>query len=414
MTADGCSPTPDSGSCVGAPTAECTGGHVGASDGQGYSVRMFDEVVEAARAAGGFGDECRSLAPDVVDAAKRSGLFCMALPRQLGGHEVDPAVIADTLERLSHADGAAGWCGLIGQATAFFGWLEPAVAKEFLDGAPHLCAATVFAPTGRPVLGGDGTYTIEGRWTFASGCLHSELVQLGVLVMDGDRPALRSDGSPDWRFAYVRTSDVEIVDTWDTLGLRGTGSNDIVVRELRVPVEHMGMPMLDAPKTDDRYYQLGFWGHTAVVLGPFPLGVARRAFDELEALLPTKVARGGHTPLVEDAQVHYEIGRCRGALGAGRSFLDEAIGQAWDRICAGVPASEADQDRLRLAMQHAMTVALETIDVAYRFAGSSVLGRQSALQRCFRDLHTARTHFAFGLEVYRKEGRSALGINSPS
>src|SRR5438105_1054668 len=102
---------------------------------------MFDEVVEGARVAGGFGDEHRSLAPDVVEAAKRSGLFCMALPRQLGGLELDPPEIVDALERLSHADGAAGWCGLIGQATVFFGWLEPAVAKELLDGAPHLCAA---------------------------------------------------------------------------------------------------------------------------------------------------------------------------------------------------------------------------------------------------------------------------------
>ena len=112
---------------------------------------MFNEVVEAARVTGGFGDEHRSLPPEVIEAAKRSGLFCMALPGQLGGLEVDPAAIVDTLERLSHADGSAGWCGLIGQATAFFGWLEPPVAKELLDSAPHVCASTGFVPTGRAV-----------------------------------------------------------------------------------------------------------------------------------------------------------------------------------------------------------------------------------------------------------------------
>jgi hypothetical protein len=111
--------------------------------------------------------------------------------------------------------------------------------------------------------------------------------------------------------------------------------------------------------------------------------------------------------------VHYEIGRCHGALAAARSFLDDAVGQVWGVICAGSAASEADQQRLRLAMEHAMTVALDTIDVAFRFAGTSGLGRQSALQRCFRDLHTARTHFAFSLEVYRKEGRFALGNSTP-
>ena len=162
----------------------------------------------------------------------------------------------------------------------------------------------------------DGDYTVEGRWTFASGCLHSELIQLGLFVMDGDRPASRPDGSPDWRFAYVRTSEVEIVDTWDPFGLRGTGSNDIVVRQLRVPPEHMGMPMLDAPKSDDSIYQLGFWGHAAVVLGLFPLGVARRALDELEELLPARASRGGHVPLVQDPQVHYETRPLPGCAGS--------------------------------------------------------------------------------------------------
>ena len=310
----------------------------------------------------------------------RSGLACSAwrCRGQLGGLEVDPVAIVDTLERLSHADGSAGWCGLIGQATAFFGWLEPPVAKELLGSARRTCAHRRFLPPqGGLSLAVDGDYTVEGRWTFASGCLHSELIQLGLFVMDGDRPALRPDGSPDWRFAYVRTSEVEIVDTWDPFGLRGTGSNDIVVRQLRVPPEHMGMPMLDAPKSDDSIYQLGFWGHTAVVLGPFPLGVARRALDELEELLPARAARGGHVPLVQDPQVHYELGRCRGALGAARSFLDETVGEVWNGICSGSPATDADQQRLRLAMQHAMTAGLDAIDVAYRFAGTSVLGRRA-------------------------------------
>ena len=100
--------------------------------------------------------------------------------------------------------------------------------------------------------------------------------------------------------------------------------------------------------------------------------------DELEELLPARASRGGHVPLVQDPQVHYELGRCRGALGAARSFLDETVGEVWNGICSGSPATDADQQRLRLAMQHAMSAGLDAIDVAYRFAGTSVLGRKRA------------------------------------
>jgi alkylation response protein AidB-like acyl-CoA dehydrogenase len=370
----------------------------------------FGPVIAEARRGADEGEAGRTLGPGVVAAAKDSGLFCMALPRALGGLEVAPAGMVDVLERLAHADGAAGWCGFIGNATSLFGWLEPPVARELLAGAPRVASASVWAPWGRAVPDGRGGYVVDGRWTTASGCRHSEWAQLGVLVMDGDRPRSRPDGSPDWRFAYLPAGDLEVLDNWDTLGLQGTGSHDVVVRSVAVPAEHLAMPMLDEPTFDDPLFRLGFWGISSVLMSPFPLGVARRALDELEAFLPGRFVPPGAVPPAEDPQVHYELGRARAQLAAARAYLDDVTGRAWARATSGSPCDDGHHRDLGLAMQQAMTVGLQVVDTAYRFAGSAAIRRDNVIQRCFRDLHTGVKHIAYGLDGYRGAGRHALGL----
>lgn len=368
----------------------------------------FESVCDAARTHASAGDARRDLAPEVVAVAKQSGLFCMALPERFGGLGLDPLDIVDAVERLSHADGAAGWCGFIGNATAFFGWLEPDVIRAALCDAPGVAAASIFGPTGQARPAGDGGYTVSGRWAFASGSGHSEWTQLGVMVMDGDRPAMRADGQPDWRFAFVPTDEVTIVDTWDTIGLRGTGSNDIVAEQVVLPAEHLAMPMFDEPRADDPIFRFGFWGLLPMLMAPHPLGVARRSLDELEVLLPQRTVPPGRAAPADDPQLHYEVGRARAAIGAARAYLDHATGQLWSVVQRGDAPTDADRRPLALAMQHAMATALEVVETSYRFAGTSALHGDSVIQRCFRDVHTARMHVAFGLEGFRGPGRELL------
>ena len=370
----------------------------------------FDSLVDLARREAGHGEEQRSLAPDVVAAAKRDGLFCLALPARFGGLERQPGEVVDVLERLAHADGAAGWCGFIGNATYFFAWLEPDVATDALVGAPGIAAASIFGPMGQAVADGEGGYRVDGRWGFASGCLHSEWTQVGVMVMDGDLPAFRADGTgPDWRFAYVPTVDLEIVDTWDTLGLRGTGSNDVVASGVTVAPEMLAMPMFDPPRAEEPVFQLGFWGMLPILMSPFLLGVARRALDELEAVLVAEPERPGRAKVSHDPQVHHELGRARATLLAGRALLDDTVGRAWATVNAGRPADQVVHDDLALVLHHSLSVGLDVVDVAYRFAPSGAVRRGDVIQRCFRDLHTARKHIAFGLDGYRGPARRALG-----
>jgi len=373
----------------------------------------IEAVCETARAHAEFGDEHRTLAPEVVDAARDAGLFCLGLPTSLGGVGGTPAECVDAVEQVAHADGAAGWCAFIGNATSFYGWLDPDVARQQLAGAPGVAAASIFGPMGVAVPDGSGSYRVEGRWGFASGCLHSELIQVGVMVMDGEAPAIRADGNVDWRFAYLTAAEVEVIDTWDTLGLRGTGSNDVVAGGVVVPEERLAMPMFDPPKADDPIFSLGFWGLLPVLMTPFLLGVARHALDELEEVLRNEPERPGRAHNRTDPQVHFELGRARAALLAARAGLDDAVGTAWDGVLAGRPAGEPEHDRLALAMHHTLATCLDAVDVAYRFAPSGVVRHGDVIQRCFRDLHTARKHIGFGLDGLRGPARRALGVDKP-
>ena len=134
------------------------------------------------------GEQLRTMPPELVTRAKRAGLFRIGVPGALGGLECDPVTIVEVIEEISRADGSAGWTVAIGNAAAFFAWLEPSVVIEMFDGDHDIVSTGVFAPLGRAVRDGDD-FILTGRWPFNSGCMHAEWFQTGFFVMDGDRPA---------------------------------------------------------------------------------------------------------------------------------------------------------------------------------------------------------------------------------
>jgi len=356
------------------------------------------------------GEAARTMPPDLVDRLRREGLFRMAVPRSLGGLELDPVEVLEVVEEVSRADASAGWTVLIGNASAFFAWLDPAVTRAMLADGPVISTG-VFAPLGRgvPVAGTD-QLVLTGRWPFNSGCMHADWFQVGFLMMDGEQPATRADGQPDWRFAYLRRDEAEVLDTWRAGGLRGTGSHDVAARGVRIPVARTAMPMLDEPRHDSRLLQVGFRAYTAVLLTGFPLGVGRRAIEELEALAPGKHRWRRDVSVAEDAHTQLVLGRASAGLLAARAFAVEAFDSAWASVQAGCRPSEEQRGRMTLAAQQAMDAALTAVDTVHRLAGGSVVFEDHPLGRCFRDLHAAAQHVFFSGELFAEHGRRLLGL----
>jgi alkylation response protein AidB-like acyl-CoA dehydrogenase len=362
----------------------------------------------SARAA--EGEALRTMPPDLVARAKRAGLFRLALPRSLGGFELDPATLVEVVEELSRADGSAGWTLLIGNATLFFAWLEPGVARAMIGTDVDFASTSMFGPFGQAVPISDSDFAVSGRWPFNSGCPHAEWLQVGVMVMDGQTPRLRAPGVQDWRFAFVRRQAADIEDTWRALGLRGTGSHHLSMSAVKVPQEHLAAPLLEPARHAGPLWRLpGFTLATIMMVG-FPLGVGRRALDEFATLAGRKARGDGAQTIAQDGYAQAEVAAAEAALRAARSFVFDVIGELWTTACAGDPPSVDQRGRMLLASGQAMRAAVQAVDVVFHLAGASAVYDDQPLQRCFRDIHTANQHLIFSTLRDQEWARVHFGL----
>ena len=365
----------------------------------------------AARA--GEGDELRTMPADLVAAAKEAGLFRLALPRSLGGLELDPATIIQIIETLSWADGSAGWTVLIGNTTAFFAWLDPAVATEMIAGRPDFASTSMFGPFGQAVPDGHG-FTISGRWPFNSGCPHSEWLQVGVFVMDGERPRLRDEDTPDWRFAFIPRDAAEIEDTWDAVGLRGTGSHHLSISGKWVAEERVAPLLFEPARHDGPLWKLSLFALSGILMVGFPLGVARRALDEFTLMARSKIRGGATKTVAQDGHAQVQLAQAEAGVQAARAFVLEVVAELWEICCAGESPSLQKRARMLLAVNHAMRAGTEAVDAVFHLAGAEAVFADHPLQRCFRDIHTGNQHYIFSPSRDQGFAKVQFGLDHPA
>jgi alkylation response protein AidB-like acyl-CoA dehydrogenase len=368
------------------------------------------------RARAREGERLRTMPPDLAGRVEAAGLFALWLPRSLGGLELDPMTIVKIIEEISYADGSAGWTVLIGTSTALFAWLEPDVARELIADRPYGASTCVIAPTGSAAPGGAGSLTVSGRWAFNTGVRHARFSQVAAVVLDDQGvPRTGDDGVPQWRLAFFPTDRGQIVDTWDSAGLRGTGSHDLVLERLRVPAELFVNPVESEPCHDGPLWRFPVFAYLNVILMGFPLGVARRALDDFADLARTKTRGLGQRKLLaDDPHVQVQLAAAEGVLRSARVFAFDVIGRMWDTARAGALLSLDQRAELSLATQHAMQAAVTAVDGVFRLAGASAVYADQSLQRCFRDLHTIDTHTFLSAEARSRYSRHLLGVPQPS
>ncbi len=356
-------------------------------------------------------DRRRTLAPPVVDALRDSGLFALAVPRALGGAELDPLGQIAVFEAMARADGAAGWSLMIGaMVTALAGaYLPDAGVARVFSGRPPICAGLLM-PSGvaRRVAGG---YRVSGRWAFGSGVRHADWIVTGAVVPpEGEAP---QGGPPELVSVVVPTSDVQIEDTWHTAGLRGSGSDHYRMEDVLVPDSMTCAFPAPPPRRGGPLYGMPLMALLAAAHIGFALGTARRALDEIAALAPGRRKLWTGAALDAHAGFHGELGRAEAHLGAARAYAFDVVGTAWRRALATEPLPAAEGVAVRLAIAHVTDVAAEVTTFAYRAAGATALYTSSPLQRCFRDVHAATQHVAAGDDAYEVAGRARLGPAEP-
>jgi alkylation response protein AidB-like acyl-CoA dehydrogenase len=361
------------------------------------------------RAAAGEIERERRLPVPLVQALADAGLFRMAMPPALGGAAVDPLTRFEVIEALATADAATAWCLEIGSGVAWMvgGWLREDVARAILCRQPYdlVCGAVAVA-RGRatPVPGG---YRLTGRWPWGSGCTHSTWIA-GAGVVDGAGVPPGADGGPVVRVFVVPASEVEIIDTWTSIGLRGSGSHDYAVRDVFVPQERTFSLLTDSPARPGPLY--AFRGLYLAPAAGLALGVARAAIEALVQLAAVKVPNRATALLRERGMVQAQVAQAEALVGSARAFAYEVIADLWRTLLAGDAPSVRQRARYRLAITHAVQTAAQAVDLMYGAAGGSAVYAGSPLERQFRDIHTLAQHASLAPITLEPAGRMLLGL----
>ncbi len=345
-------------------------------------------------------EQARTLPHDMVDNLVAAGCFRALVPRSHGGDELAFADALAVLEELAKADGSVGWTVMIGaSAPALLGHLPAATFDAVYASGPDVIIAGTFNPMGAatPV---DGGFRVSGRWSFASGCRHAHWFLAHCFVDDGRVPPLRMTVLP--------AADVEILDTWSTMGMRGTGSHDFTVDGVHVGSDWT-FSIFEPPELDFTLLRIPELCLSTMAFGAVAVGIASGALDEVIALASGKVPMFADATLATNPLFRNQLGRASAALRAARATLVDAAQEAWQMALAGAEFDDQTRARLRSTTTWVAETAAEVVDTAYRAGGGTALYTSSPLQRRLRDIHTLTQHFGVKLDTFTLAGAVLAG-----
>jgi alkylation response protein AidB-like acyl-CoA dehydrogenase len=357
-------------------------------------------IADAASKMWGEIDSARHLPDQLVAMLRDSGLLRAGAPAEVGGLELPPQVGLRAAEELARGDASTGWCVAIGiTSTLLVAYLPPS-SRDELFGDGRGLAAGVWAPRGqgRSV---DGGVVVSGRWAFCSGICHADVLFAGCMVDEASVPSV----------VALPTKDLQLLDNWHTLGLRGTGSHDTVADEVFVPADRV-LAIFDGPVLDRPLYRFPPFGFFALSVAAPALGNARAAIDDLVELAGGKKGLGSTRTLAERTATQAAVAAAESALGAARALYYQAIDDAWQASQTSdnhVPVSVELRNRLRLAATHAARTSADVVRTMYDLAGGTAIYDTSPLQRRFRDAFTATAHFQVNEASRELPGRILLG-----
>ncbi len=372
--------------------------------------KSFAPQIEAAREES---ERNRSLPASLVKAMAEAGLFRAWVPKALGGFEADIETNLRMVEEVSKVDGAAGWNVMIAATRGMFSaFLPPETGRE-IYGDPLAITAGVTAPKGRAVQE-HGGYRLSGRWPLASGCQHASWLAGGAFIFDGDKPLMdEKNGIPNLHLMFAPVRECEIIDTWHSGGLRGTGSHDFSLENEFIPAERTFSFLNTEAFYDGPLYRSGIVSIFGLPVSAVSLGIARTAIDALVALAGGKLPTLSRTMLRDRGTVQAQIAQAEALLRSARAFLFETVASDWETLLAGDKLSEEQEALSRLAAAHTAQTCAEVVRIVYTLGGATSVYTTSKLERCFRDVHVVTQHIAAAPVWYERAGQHFLGMGFP-
>jgi alkylation response protein AidB-like acyl-CoA dehydrogenase len=383
--------------------------------------RVIDNINEIAGRLRDQGTEAERLGrmpDDTAKLLKAAGPIKLLQPTRYGGFQAHPREWAETVMAVASLDGAAGWiCGVVGVHPWQLAFADPKVQHEVWGDDDNTWMGSPYAPQGIAVLT-DGGYRFNGRWQFSSGTDHCDWIFLGAMLGNADGSIATP---PTMLHMILPRSDYQIVDdSWNVVGLKGTGSKDIIVRDAFVPDYRVmngdkvidGTAQKEAGVTDSLYKMP--WSNM------FPLGITAAVIGIAEGALAAhldyqrdRVGAQG-TAIRDDPYVLYAVGEAAADINAARQELLATVDKMWDIIDSGRDVSFEDRAMGRRTQIRAAWRAVMATDQIFARSGGNALRMDKPLQRFWRDAHAGLNHaIHVPSTVYHAAALSSLGIEPP-
>ncbi|PZU57648.1 MAG: acyl-CoA dehydrogenase [Sphingobium sp.] len=366
----------------------------------------FDRLLSAVRARREDFSRDQQVSADVVALMKEAGVYRAMVAKRFGGEEMSPADFLRMIETISQADGSAGWVASFGFSAVYLSSLPlPTLEAMYGNGPDVVFAGGIYPPQKAvPVPGG---LEVSGRWSWGSGSTGAEVIGVGIKVEGG--AGMPGGGLP--LIAVMPADKVTIVPNWDVIGLKGTGSHDMVVDKVVVPQEWTfvrgGPSSLDTP-----LYRYPSMPLAAQVLSVVGLGVARASLDLMIEMAGGRTSITGAPTLADRAYVQTDIAKAEAELRSARAFFYDVTEQAYATLVAGDDLTVETRALLRLASTHAARVGADVTQAVYRLSGTTGIATNHAIARHMQDAMIVPQHAFLSDGTWQNAGKVLLGLES--
>ena len=353
-------------------------------------------------------EDARVLLPENEKLLHETGLFRFHQPKRFGGMELPFVAVVDIVSELARGCPSTAWnVGNLGCHHWILGYYEPQTQHELWDKNPDvLIASSIALAAGRGRKAKDG-FVVSGRWPFSSGVDNSDWNMLAVTIYEDEKAV-------DWRLCLVPKKDYTIIDTWYAMGMVGTGSKDIEVKEVFVPerralalarcrggLEHPGAKLNSGP-----LFRVPIVASAGHPLSATALGTAEGAFEHVREVFLKRIGTYTGAKVSDFQAVQVKLARARGLIDSARYLMRESALVFQDKENLTL------EQKLRLRTQNALAVAQarEAVETLWSFYGANAIYTRDPLQRYLRDVQAASQHFSFNFDIAGSAyGTVALG-----
>jgi len=320
------------------------------------------------------------------------------VPEVLGGSELDPVESLEVIANLSYGDSSAGWVVMaaslsIGTGAAYLA--DDAVAELWShDRAPVIAGQGTRPGVAVPY---DGGFLVSGAWSFASGIKQASHIHTLAII----------EGTGEPRIFVVPVEKATLIENWDVLGLRGTGSIDYTLDKVYVPDGYSHFAVTQEPRRGGNVYHIGIIGFAEICHSGWAMGVGRRLLDELASLTKQKAGRPG----VQAGNASFLEGfaKAEATFRSARAFVVESWSDAVATVRTGAHLSVRQHTLIRLALAHLTAALHEVANFVYLSGGTTAL-RRGTIQRLLRDVHAGTQHVTSAPPVVQNCGRELAGL----